>query len=103
MNLIVFASPLHDADSVLSCRQALFEKLRDMNFRRQYGLPEDGELNIFDANGIGIVLPPAGFRFVYPRFDCVLTPRGTMAACNGGRRDAFCPAWLRSPACGCML
>ena len=51
MNLIVFASPLHDADSVLSCRQALFEKLRDMNFRRQYGLPEDGELNIFDANG----------------------------------------------------
>lgn len=51
MNLIVFASPLHDADSVLSCRQALFEKLRDMNFRRQYGLPEDGELNIFDGTG----------------------------------------------------
>lgn len=51
MNLIVFASPLHDADSVLSCRQPMFQKLRDMNFRRQYGLPEDGELNIFDGNG----------------------------------------------------
>ena len=49
MNLIVFASPLHDADSVMSCRQDLFDKLRDNGFRRRYGLPEDGVLNIVDG------------------------------------------------------
>ena len=49
MNLIVFASPLHDASSVLSCRQDLFERLKDNNYRRKYGLPEDGELNIIDG------------------------------------------------------
>lgn len=49
MNLIVFASPLHDADSVMSCRQGLFDRLRDKDFCRQYGLPADGTLDITDA------------------------------------------------------
>ena len=51
MNLIVFASPLHDAESVMSCRQGLFDKLRDNSFRRLYGLPEDDILNIVDGSG----------------------------------------------------
>ena len=54
MNLIVFASPLHDADSVLSCRQGLFDKLRDNGFRRLDGLPEDDILNIVDGTGTSL-------------------------------------------------
>lgn len=50
MNLIIFASPLHDATSVMSCRQDLFEKLRDRDYRKEYGLPEEGELNIIDSS-----------------------------------------------------
>lgn len=46
MNLILFESPLHDTGSVLSCRQGLFEKLKDKNFREEYGLPQEGDLNI---------------------------------------------------------
>lgn len=49
MNLILFESPLHDSSSVLSCRQGLFEKLKDKNFRKEYGLPEEGDLNIVDC------------------------------------------------------
>ena len=54
MNLIVFASPLHDAESVMSCRQGLFDKLRDNSFRRLYGLPEDDILNIVDGTGTSL-------------------------------------------------
>lgn len=50
MNIILFESPLHDSGSVLSCRQGLFEKLKNNDFRKEYGLPQDEELNIVNCN-----------------------------------------------------
>lgn len=50
MNLIVFASPLHDSNSVLSCRKSLFDKLEDSAFLSDYGLPASGNLSIIDSS-----------------------------------------------------
>ena len=50
MNLITFASPLHDAASVYGCRQSLFDKLKDKDFLEKYGLPSYGDLNIVSSD-----------------------------------------------------
>ena len=55
MNLITFASPLHDATSVYACRQNLFDRLKDKDFLEKYGLPQYGKLSICDCGSA--VLP----------------------------------------------
>lgn len=55
MNLITFASPLHDATSVYACRQNLFDRLKDKDFLEKYGLPLYGKLSICDCGSA--VLP----------------------------------------------
>ncbi len=50
MHLIIFASALHDSESVISCRKILFEQLKDPKFLQTHGLPSEGELTITDCS-----------------------------------------------------